>query len=232
MWAQVDRILRQATAQAADNIANFLPGVLVSLILILAAFVIAALARMLLVRALRGLEFDRRAEQWGLAALAEWPASTSPAQSVALVVYWTILILGLLLSLTALNATIPSRLALSVFAYLPNLLAGLLILIVGAIAARFVARSVLIGAVNMQIQSARLLSLTVKWLVLLVAVAMALDHLGIGRSVLLLAFAILFGGIVFAAALAIGLGARDVVSRTLERQLREPPRSDHKVDHV
>jgi hypothetical protein len=61
---------------------------------------------------------------------------------------------------------------------------------------------------------------------------MALDHLGIGRSVLLLAFAILFGGIVLAAALAVGLGARDVVSRGLERQLREPPRGADKVDHV
>ncbi len=232
MWAQVDRILRQATGQIVDHVASFLPGVLVSLMLLLAAFLVAVLARMLLLRGLRGLEFDRRAEQLGLAALGGWPASTSPSQTVARVVYWTMLILGLLVSLTALNATIPSRLALSVFEYLPHLLAALLILVVGAVAARFLARSVLIGAVNMQIQSARLLSLTVKWLVLLVAVAMALDHLGIGRRVLLLAFAILFGGIVFAAALAVGLGARDVVSRTLERQLREPPRGDDSVNHV
>jgi hypothetical protein len=61
---------------------------------------------------------------------------------------------------------------------------------------------------------------------------MALDHLGIGRSVLLIAFAILFGGIVFAAALAVGLGARDAVSAGIARQLREVPRSDDKVNHV
>jgi len=232
MWAQVDRILRQATSQIVDHVANFLPGVLVSLTLILATLVVALLARMLLTRALRGLEFDRRAEELGLAALVGLPASTSPSQTLARIMYWTVLTLGLLVSLTALDATIPSRLALSVFEYLPHLLAGLLILVVGAVAARFLARSVLIGAVNMQIQSARLLSFAVKWLVLLVTVAMALDHLGIGRTVLLLAFAILFGGIVFAAALAVGLGARDVVSRTLERQLREPPRVADKVDHV
>ena len=119
------------------------------------------------------------------------------------------------------------------FEYLPHLLAALMILVVGAVAARFFARSVLIGAVNMQIQSARLLSLAVKWLVLLVAVAMALDHLGIGRSVLLLAFAILFGGIVLAAALAVGLGARDVVGRAIERQFHESSaRAGDQVDHV
>jgi hypothetical protein len=232
MWAQVDQILRQATSQIVDNIANFLPSVLVSLVLILTTFVVAVLARLLLLRALRGLDFDRRAEQWGLATAMAWPTPTNLSETVARVVYWTILVLGLLVSLTALNATIPSRLAFSVFQYLPNLLAALMILIVGAVLARFLARSALIGAVNMQIQSARLLSLAVKWLVLLVTVAMALDHLGIGRSVLLLAFSILFGGIVLAAALALGLGARDVVGRALERQLREPSRSDDHVKHV
>ena len=232
MWEQVERILRQAAAQIADQTVSFLPGLLVSLMLMLVAFVVAFLARMLFVRALRGLEFDRLAEQMGMAAVVGWPAATSPSQTVERVIYWTILILGLLVSLTALNASVPLRLALSVFEYLPHLVAGLMILIVGAVAARFLARSVLIGAVNMHIQSARLLSLAVKWLVLLVAVAMALDHLSIGRSVLLLAFAILFGGIVLAAALAVGLGARDVVSRTIERQLREPPHGDDKVNHV
>lgn len=232
MWEQINRVLGQATTEIVDNIANFLPGLLVALLLLVAAFVTALLIRGVLVRALVGLDFDRRAEQMGLTALLGWSAQASLSQAIARVVYWTILIIGLLVGLTALNATIPSQLAMSVFEYLPHLIAALLILGVGAVAARFLARSVLIGAVNMQIQSARLLSLLVKWLVLLVAVAMALDHLGIGRSILLLAFAILFGGVVLAAALAVGLGARDVVGRALERQVREPPRRDDTVNHV
>jgi hypothetical protein len=232
MWAQVEGIVRQATTRIADHIANFLPGVLVSVTLILTTFVVAVLVRVLIVRALRGLDFDRRAEQAGLGTIFGWPPSLSPTQTVARVVYWALLILGLLLSLTALNATLPLQLALSVFEYLPHLLAALMILVVGAVAARFLSRSVLIGAVNMQIQSARILSLVVKWLVLLVAVTMALDHLGIGRNVLLLAFGILFGGIVLAGSLALGLGARDLVRRTLERQVLDPPRRDDKVDHV
>ena len=231
MWAQFDRVLRQATAQIADNVASFLPGVLVSLMLIAATLVVASLVRLLLARALRGLEFDRRADQWGVAAFLGAP-SVLPSQTVPRVVFWTMMILGLLVSLTALNATIPSRLALSVFEYLPHLLAALVILAGGVMTARFLAHSVLIGAVNMRLQSARLLSLGAKWLVLLVVVAMALEHLGIGRNILYLAFSIAFGGIVLAAALAAGLGARDAVSRMVERQLREPPRADDNVDHV
>jgi hypothetical protein len=52
------------------------------------------------------------------------------------------------------------------------------------------------------------------------------------RSYILLAFGIFFGGIVFAGALAVGLGAKDAVGRMLDQQLREPPRSDGRVDHV
>jgi hypothetical protein len=230
MWEQVQLIFRQAMTQVSENLVNFLPGVLVALLLIGLTFVAAALVRTLLVRALTSLDFDRRAVQYRVAV--GWPASSTPTLTIGRVVYWTILVLGLLVSLTALNATIPSRLALSVFEYVPHLLAALLIFVVGVLTARFLERSVLIGAVNMQIQSSRLLSLLVKWLVLIVTVAMALDHLGIGRSVLLLAFGILFGGIVFAAALAIGLGAKDVVGRMLDQQVNAPPRGEDPVDHV
>jgi hypothetical protein len=107
-----------------------------------------------------------------------------------------------------------------------------MVLLAGAVAAQFLARSVLIGAVNMQIQSARFLSLAVKWLVLLVAVAMALEHFGIGRTILVLAFGILFGGTVLAAAIAVGLGAKDFVSRALAQQFQPPSRPDDKIEHV
>ena len=232
MWEQVDRILRQATSQIVDQVADFLPGVVVSLVLLLTTVLVAVVVRVLLVRVLRGLEFDRRSEQWGLAGFASWSASSSPSLALARATSWVIFFLGVLVSLTALNATIPSRLAMSMFEYVPHLLAALMILVAGGIIARLLARSALIGAVNMRIQSARLISLGVKWLVLLVAIAMALDHLGIGRSILPLAFGILFGGVVLAAALAVGLGARDVVRRTLEQQLDESSRPNDKVDHV
>jgi hypothetical protein len=125
MWTEVDGILRRATTQIADQIANFLPGLLVALLLIVVTVVAAVLVRALLVRALRGLEFDQWTERSGLAPLIGWSAATSPSQSLARVAYWAILLVGLLVSLTALNATIPSQLALSAIEYIPHVLAGL-----------------------------------------------------------------------------------------------------------
>jgi hypothetical protein len=75
---------------------------------------------------------------------------------------------------------------------------------------------VLIGAVNAQLQYARFLSLGVKWLVLVLTAAMVLDHLQVGGNIVELAFGILFGGIVLTLSLAVGLGSRDLVSRSLE----------------
>ena len=98
------------------------------------------------------------------------------------------------------------------------MLAAVVVLVAGTILARFLARSVLIGAVNLNLQYARLLSVGVKWLVVVLAVTIALEHLGIGGGIIPLAFGILFGGIVLALALAVGLGSKELVSRSLERE--------------
>jgi hypothetical protein len=230
MGEQFNRALSQAGTRIVDNIASFVPGALVFLGMLLLAFVVALAIRSALRRGLKRLEFDRRLDRFGL-SMAEWTPSGSASVLVASIAYWTVLSLGLLLGLTALDATLPTQFAVSVLQYVPHLVAAIMILAVGAIVARFLARAMLISAVNMGVQHARLLSVGIKWLVLLVAAAMALDHIGIGRTALLLAFGITFGGVVFAVALAFGLGARDVVGRTLERQLRKPPAED-KLNHV
>lgn len=230
MVEQFDQALRLASARIVESVGNFLPGALVFLMLLVGALAVAIVLRYTVRRALESLDFDRRAELLGI-SLAEWTPSRSASAFVASVAYWTVLALGLLLGLTALDAALPSRFAVSVLEYVPHLVAALAILVVGSVVARFLARAVLIGAVNMGVQSARLISLTVKWLVLIVAAAMALDHIGIGRTVLLLAFGIVFGGVVLAIALAVGLGARDVVDQALKRQLREPA-PDDKLNHV
>ena len=230
MGEQFNRALSQAGTRIVDNIASFLPGALVFVGMLLVAFVVAFAIRSALRRGLKRLEFDRRLDRLGL-SMSEWTPSGSASVLVASIAYWTVLSVGLLLGLTALDATLPTQFAVSVLQYVPHLVAAIMILVVGAVVARFLARAMLVGAVNMGVQHARLLSVGVKWLVLIVAAAMALDHIGIGRTALLLAFGIIFGGVVFAVALAVGLGARDVVSRTLERQLREPSAED-KLNHV
>ncbi|HEY7789516.1 MAG TPA: hypothetical protein VIC33_03290 [Vicinamibacterales bacterium] len=233
MWDQVTVIFGRATGRVVENIANFLPGLVVLCVLILVALVIALVARVLVFRLLRGLDFDRWAIRSGFSILVDWSPERSPSRLVAQTVLWLILLLGFLAGLSALDAAMPSYFALTVFGYLPNVIGAIIILICGVLIARFLARSVLIGAVNLQMQSARLLSTGVKWLVLILTFAMALEQIGLGRDIVLIAFAILFGGVVLAMSLAIGLGSRDLVSRTLDRQMRGGvDRPEDTIDHV
>jgi hypothetical protein len=206
MLEDVQNMLSRAASQIINQIADFLPG-------------------------LRGLSFDERAEQFGLGALADSSSLGSPSMLLARIVMWVVMFAGLLVSLSALDAALPEEFARRVFSYMPDVVAALLILVFGSGLARFLARSVLIGAVNLQMPQARLLSLGVKWLVLVLAWTMALEHLRIGRQILPLAFGILFGGIVLTLALAIGLGSKDLVKASLERQGRPADPAD-KLPHV
>jgi hypothetical protein len=174
--------------------------------------------RVLFVRALRGVRFDERLENLGFGMVAEMSPGRSPAQLAGRAIFWLILLIGLLVGLAAIDPEQTTTLLGTVLAYLPNVAVAILLLLIGAVVARFVGRSVLIGAVNMHIQSARLLSVGVKWMIMVLATAMALTHLSIGGTVLTLAFGILFGGIVLALSLAVGLGSKDMVRKSWERQ--------------
>ncbi|PYR50487.1 MAG: hypothetical protein DMF89_08955 [Acidobacteria bacterium] len=232
MWVQLQRIMSEAANRIVKSVAEFVPGILALVAVLAASVILGVIARQVTMRALAGVEFDRRAQQWGLGKLGDWSSAKSASSFVGRTVQWVVLIVGILVALTALDAAIPSRFALSVFEYMPHVLSALIVLAVGSAAAQFFARAVLIGAVNMQIHSARILSFSVKWLVLIVATSMAVEQLQIGRQILTLAFGILFGGVVLTASLAVGLGAKDAVGRAIERQYDRAPQERDHLDHV
>jgi hypothetical protein len=218
MWNQVQQALSGATVRLLSQMAGLLPGIvaliLALLISTLAAWVVGAMLR----RSLTGIHFDQKLPQLGFPSLAEWSPQKSPTLLVTRAISWTIVLIGFLIALSVFDVSLTSEMVHRFVDYLPSVLAAVVVLVAGSFIARFLARSVLIGAVNMNLQYARLLSAGVKWLVLVLAVTMALEHLGIGSGIIRLAFGILFGGIVLALALAVGLGSKEMVSRSLERE--------------
>lgn len=234
MWTEANEILNQAAARISSRMAEFLPGLVAMAVIIIFTFIIAWIVRLMLRRSLASMKFDRRMEQWGFSGVGEWSPANSPALLMSRLVFWLLMLIGLLIGLSALNARMIELLVMRLFAYLPNVIAALLIVIAGVLIGRFVARGVLISAVNMQIHSARLVSLGVKWLVIVLAGAMALEHLGIGGQIVSIAFAILFGGIVLTLALAVGLGSKDIVSRSIQRQVTKAQEEEalHDLHHL
>jgi len=222
MWSQINDALRESLSRVLTSLASLVPGLVALLLSVILAVLLGVLARWVTVRILRAFGFDQRLERWGASALADWSPGHSPTLLVGRLVHWMLVLLGAMVGLVALDATLMTTMLDRLGSYLPNVFVAVILLIVGTVLARFLSRGVLIGAVNLQLQSARLMSAGAKWLVLLLTVAMALDHLSIGGTILKLAFGILFGGIVLALALAVGLGSTEVVSRTWERQADRP----------
>lgn len=238
MWERVRGVLEEAFARLNAVLAADLPGIVAALIVVFSAIVAAFVIRALLRGALARIGVDRRAREWGMTSGRDVAPGHEPSVVVAKGAFWIVIVTGLALALEVLGATTVSAFGLSILVFLPHLVVAAIILLVGFGLARFLERSALISAVNQQIRQARLIALAVKWLVLVLSAAMALEHVGIGGPLPTIAFSIVVGGIVLAVALAVGLGARDAVSRALDREARSEPREprapgdDTKVQHL
>lgn len=223
--------MSQALHQSLDRVLSLLiailPGILAFFVALAFFTLIGMVISAVLRRGLAWTKFDDYLAR--TRGNAEWTPTTSPSALIARGSFWVCVLLGLIIGVSAFDASYATAatLPISLLPYLTHAVGAIFLLIAGNLIARFLARSVLIGAVNAQLQYARFLSLGVKWLVLVLTAAMILDHLEVGGVVVELAFGILFGGIVLTLSLAIGLGSRDLVSRSLESHVERS--SEHGV---
>jgi hypothetical protein len=219
--------------QVREWLLAVIPALLVLMTLLTVGFLLGWLARVVVTRVSRAIGVDRLLERWGVApSLRRSGILRLPSEVLGLVCFWAIFILFASVGVDGLALPgAPGATALLV-AFLPPLFAAALILLVGWLVANFLSQGVLIAAVNARLPEARLLARGVQWSVLLFAAATALTHLGIGKEMVLVAFGITFGGVVFALALAFGLGGRNLARNILERRLRrEAPPQEH-ITHL
>ena len=202
-----------------------LSGLIGILALIVLGLIVGWIAKEIIYRILRALRFDRLCERLGVGLVVERTGlARSSSYLAGQIVQGLIILTALLAGLDALGSPLTRNLVERFFIYLPHLFAALLVLIVGALVSRFLGRSVLIAAVNAQMPSARFLAGLTRFFVMALTVVAALDEVGISRTTIIVTFAILFGGLVTAAAIAIGLGARDLARDLMQSQFR--PKAD------
>ena len=222
IWHHMADALHQSLDRVLSLLIAILPGILAFVVALAVFTLIGMVVSALLRRGLTAARFDDHLARGR--GNVDWAPATSPTALIARVSFWASVLLGLIIGVSAFDASYATAAMLpsSLLPYLTRVVGAALLLIAGTLIARFLARSVLIGAVNEQLQYARFLSLGIKWLVLVLTAAMVLNHLQMGGNIVGLAFGILFGGIVLTLALAVGLGSRDLVSRSLESHA-EPP---------
>jgi len=220
MWQQVEQSLHSSMGLVMNKIATLLPGILAFIVAFLFFLLLGWFVSWIVTRILSGLHFDERIGR-GANAMAEFSPRATPSLLIGRIVFWSFVVAGIVIGVSALG-TEEHIVSGWMLAYVPRLIGAAILLLAGNVLARFVSRSVLITAVNLNLSYARLLSMGVRWMILVLTGAMVLDHLALGGEIVELGFGILFGGIVFALSLAVGLGSRDLVSRSLEREAARP----------
>jgi hypothetical protein len=227
-----DEVIRTTLVEVGARFQDFVPNLLAMLVLLAIGILAAVAIRFSVGFLLRWLAFDRFSERTGIRTVLQTGGiRAAPSRVLALTLAWLVLAVFVLLAVAALDLAAAVNLVNEAFAYLPNLLVAGALLLLGSLVAGFVRRSVLIAAVNAGVPSARLLAGGAQAGLLVLFAAMALEHLGLGRQVILTSFTILFGGVVFALALAFGLAGRDIARETLDRMRARRPEDDE-LKHI
>ena len=204
------------------RIVSFLPNILVMFLVVLIGVVLSSIVRFIFFWLLGLIKFDDMAEKWGVPqALAKGGVRSDPSRIVSSVAYWGVLLFFFMMGFVALDVIPINNLISDLLSYLPSIIAAALIVFFGFIIGDFIERAVLVAAGNAGISQADLIGKVVKLFIVVMTISMALDQLGIARGIIIAAFSISFGGIVFAVALAFGLGAKDMAREFLEKRLKK-----------
>ncbi len=217
------------------GVVRFLPGLLAALLILIIGLVIGWLIKIVVRRALAVARFDHLCDASGVSqVLSRADLRATPSRLVGAMLFWLVFLSFLMAGMSALDVPVINRLIAEFFLYLPRILAALAILLVGFLLANFLSRAALLAAVNANVPSPRAISIVVKFLITILSFAMALEQLEIAKTIVVAAFVISFGAVMFGLAIAFGLGGRDVAKRVLERQLKErdEPRDKDTLSHI
>jgi hypothetical protein len=212
------RNLSGALRAISEIAAQLVPRLLAMAIILVVGWVVAWIIEAILRRLLVLVRLNRLFETKGVTRLLTEAALPSPAEIISRIVFWAVWVSFMLVGVNTLGIVALQREISSFVSLLPQFVVALLIIFFGFLAANFLSRAALLAAVNANSPSPRLFSSFVRFLILLFAVTMALERIGLGRGVVLVAFAVSFGAIMMGLAIAFGLGGRNVARRILERR--------------
>lgn len=228
------RSLQHTLGNFIDMTTEFLPRLMAMLIIMAVGWLIALVLKLIVKYALSWLKFSRVSDTSGITQLLSKAALPPPQDLVSRLVFWVVGISFMFLGFSALGIFALQQQISEFFLLLPQIFVALLVLFVGLLAADFFSRAALLAAVNANVPSPRLFSAPVRFLITILAVSMALDQVGLGRHIVLIAFSMAFGAVMLAMAIAFGLGGRDAAKHLIEKRLSKEPESEdqEEVSHL
>jgi Conserved TM helix len=205
--------IRSSIDQGFDVFFAWLPRVVGFLAVLLIGYVVAKVVGNLVQRATHRAGFDRTVHA-GVGGDVIQRVVPAPSRLLGKITFWAIFLGALSIAASVLGIEALTTFVGAVWAYIPNVIAALLIfLVAGAIAAGVVA---LVQRTMGDTALGRIAATAVPILVMAIATFMILEQLKIAHDIVVATYILLLGAIALGAALAFGLGGRDVAARVLE----------------
>jgi len=227
-----ERMVTEPIQRFLERVLLFLPNLFSAIVIFIIGLFAAWIAKYLLGKFFRFLKVDELSEKTGISSIiAKSGLRESLSSLIARFVGWVIIVAFAIIALSAMNIFTIERLVERFFLYLPNVFVAIVIVILGSMLANFLGRAALIAAVNAGLRVSGLVGKAVKLSIFIFALSIALEQMGIGKDTVIIAFTVIFGGVVSALALAFGLGGRDIAREYLEKKIKGGEKEDE-ISHL
>ena len=218
----------QSLQGAFTTFLSYVPNVIGALLVLIIGYIIARLLRAGISRLLRKVRVDEKLTHGsGGEYVARFSPQGKPSQLVGLVVQYVLMVFVIVSAVGTLNIPAVSGFLTLALAYLPNVIAALLIFLVAAAVAAAVGG--LVHRTMGDTPTGRVARSGAPTLVMAIAVFMILNQLGIAETIVNATFIALIGAVALGSALAFGLGGRDAAADLINSGYRKAQQQSDQV---
>lgn len=198
--------------ESFGQLAEIVPALAGALVILFAGYLLAKLLEKGTERALSRLGLNDLLERGGVLDAVERTGSHfNPTRVVGKTLFWMVMFVVIIVAANALGMNSLADVFTQLVAYLPSLMSAIVIMIIGIVLGRFTGGLIMASAGA--VQGGPTLARVGRWGVVMLAIFMALQELGIATDIVTTAFAILFGAVALGLALAFGLGNRELAGQ-------------------
>ena len=207
----------QSLQNALGTFLEYIPQLIGAIIILLIGYIVARILQAVLARVLQGVGFDRWMEHGGIKQFFDRAQTReTPATVLGKLIFWLVFIIAITMAADALGIRQISAVLGQLIAYIPSVIAAILILVLAALLANFLS-GIVRGATGSD-----LLSNVARYAIIIYAAFAAITELGIAVQLTAPTFLIILGAVALAGAIAFGFGAqgvaKDIVEKAYERR--------------
>ena len=215
--------LWERIAIGAEQIGNVIPALVGAAVILLTGYFLARQVQRWTDDLLKRLGFNRMAAAGGLdEAVGRTGSRLDPVRALAKLNFWLVMLVVILLASMALGLESINQMFGAMLAFIPTLIAAIVIVILGIIVGEFV-RGLIVASAG-GLAGVPTVAKMAKAAVIVISLFMALQQVGVAEEIVTAAFTLILGAAALAVGLAFGLGNRELAGEITRRWYEEGQR--------